>query len=152
AQGAGRRRHGASPGRVDAPGPAARRRGQRRPGRRFRPLAQGPAVPIRARPGRRAGAAVPARRRRGRCRRHGRRPDAGVTRMDEKLSLPGGSTGDGTFSLLVTPERAGWAYCGLRVLNLPPGAAHTWATGEDELLILPLAGSGQVTCDGETFA
>ncbi|HEY7011189.1 MAG TPA: 5-deoxy-glucuronate isomerase [Streptosporangiaceae bacterium] len=72
--------------------------------------------------------------------------------LDEKLYLPGGSTGDGTFSLLVTPERAGWVYCGLRVLNLPPGAAHTWATGDDELLILPLAGSGQVTCDGETFA
>ena len=72
--------------------------------------------------------------------------------LDEKLYLPGGSTGDGTFSLLVTPERAGWVYCGLRVLTLPPGAAHTWATGDDELLILPLAGSGQVACDGETFA
>jgi 5-deoxy-glucuronate isomerase len=71
--------------------------------------------------------------------------------MDEKLYLPEGSTGDGTFSLVVTPESAGWVFSGLRVLNLPPGGAHTWATGDHELLVLPLAGSGRVTCDGETF-
>ena len=46
--------------------------------------------------------------------------------MDEKLYLRHGSTGDGAFSLVVTPERAGWAYCGLRVLELRPeiGRAH----------------------------
>jgi 5-deoxy-glucuronate isomerase len=71
--------------------------------------------------------------------------------MDEKLYLPAGSTGGGAFSLVVTPERAGWAYSGLRVLTLPPGGTHTWPTGDDELLVLPLAGSGQVTCDGATF-
>jgi 5-deoxy-glucuronate isomerase len=71
--------------------------------------------------------------------------------MDEKLYLRDGSAGDGAFTLAVTPERAGWAYAGLRVLTLPPGAAHTWATGDDELLVLPLAGSAVVTCDGETF-
>jgi 5-deoxy-glucuronate isomerase len=74
-----------------------------------------------------------------------------VTGVDEKLYLRHGSAGDGAFSLVVTPERAGWAYAGLRVLTLPPGAAHTWATGDDELAVLPLAGSAVVTCDGETF-
>ena len=73
-----------------------------------------------------------------------------MTGVDEKLYLRHGSAGDGAFSLAVTPERAGWAYAGLRVLTLPPGAAHTWATGDDELLVLPLAGSAVVTCDGET--
>jgi hypothetical protein len=38
--------------------------------------------------------------------------------MDEKLYLRDGSTGDGTFSLAVTPERAGWAHSVLRVLPL----------------------------------
>ena len=71
--------------------------------------------------------------------------------MDEKLYLPDGSSGDAPFSLVVTPESAGWAYCGLRVLKLRPGAAHAWTTGEDELLVLPLSGSCRVSCDGETF-
>jgi 5-deoxy-glucuronate isomerase len=71
--------------------------------------------------------------------------------MDDKLYLPHGSTSGGGFSLVVTPERAGWTYSGLRVLRLPPGGTHTWATGDDELLVLPLAGSATVSCDGETF-
>ena len=71
--------------------------------------------------------------------------------MDEKLYLPAGSSGDGAFSLVVTPESAGWTYSGLRVLELRAGGAHTWATGGDEMIVLPLSGSCLVTCDGETF-
>ncbi len=71
--------------------------------------------------------------------------------MDATLYLPAGSSRDGAFDLVVTPESAGWAYCGLRVLRLAPGAAHTWPTGADELLVLPLSGSAEVTCDGDTF-
>jgi myo-inositol 2-dehydrogenase/D-chiro-inositol 1-dehydrogenase len=52
--------------------------------------------------------------------------------MDEKLYLPAGTASDDHFSLVVTPERAGWAYSGLRVLELAPGQAHTWVTGGDE--------------------
>ena len=40
----------------------------------------------------------------------------------------------------VTPERAGWAYCGLRVLELPAGRRASFDTGADEMLVLPLAG------------
>jgi len=72
--------------------------------------------------------------------------------VGEKLHVRHGSGGDGVFCLAVTPERAGWAYSGLRVLELRAGAAHTWATGDDELLVLPLSGSATVTCDGENFA
>jgi 5-deoxy-glucuronate isomerase len=71
--------------------------------------------------------------------------------LNEKLYVPDGSSGDGAFWLAVTPERAGWAYCGLCVLKLPPGGTLTWPTGDDELLVLPLSGACRVTCDGETF-
>jgi 5-deoxy-glucuronate isomerase len=71
--------------------------------------------------------------------------------VDDKLYLPAGAAGDGSFSLVVTPERAGWAYSGLRVLELAPGQAHTWATGGDESLVLPLSGSAVVTCENTTF-
>src|SRR5712664_1957901 len=67
------------------------------------------------------------------------------------LYLPAGAAGDSPFSLVVTPERAGWAYSGLRVLELAPGQAHTWATGTDEMLVLPLSGSAVVTCEGPVF-
>ena len=60
--------------------------------------------------------------------------------MDDKLYLPAGSTGTGPFSLVVTPESAGWGYSGLRLLDLPPGGSHTWASGQDELVVLPLRG------------
>ena len=48
----------------------------------------------------------------------------------------------------VTPESAGWAYCGLTVVE----GSHTRDTGDDELIVLPLEGSCEVTVDGETFA
>jgi 5-deoxy-glucuronate isomerase len=70
--------------------------------------------------------------------------------VDEKLYLPAGTAGDGPFSLVVTPERAGWAYSGLRVLELAPGQAHTWSTGGAESLVLPLSGSAVVTCEDAT--
>lgn len=71
--------------------------------------------------------------------------------VDEKLFLPAGAAGDGAFTLVVTPELAGWAYSGLRVLELAPGQAHTWATGGDESLVLPLSGSAVVTCEEPVF-
>src|SRR6185437_5558776 len=122
-----------------------------RPGRGLRELAQGPPDPVRARAGHRPLAALPARRRRDRGGRHRRRPDAGVTTMDDKLYLKQGTTADASFSLVVTPERAGWAYSGLKLLTLPPGGTQTWATGDDEILVLPLSGGATVICEGATF-
>jgi 5-deoxy-glucuronate isomerase len=52
----------------------------------------------------------------------------------------------------VTPEAAGWAFCGLRVLELAPGGSRAFETGDDEVVILPLSGSCSVSCDGERFA
>jgi 5-deoxy-glucuronate isomerase len=71
--------------------------------------------------------------------------------MDDKLLIRGGTSGHGSFSVLVTPERAGWAYSGLRVLNLPPGGTCSWPTGDEEMLVLPLAGAATVSCDGQVF-
>jgi 5-deoxy-glucuronate isomerase len=65
--------------------------------------------------------------------------------------LPAGSTADGPCQVSVTPEQAGWAYCGLRVLRLAAGGVHEFGTGADEMVILPLAGSCVVDCDGERF-
>jgi 5-deoxy-glucuronate isomerase len=71
--------------------------------------------------------------------------------MDAKLHLPHGTTGEGAFSLRVTPAQAGWAFSGLRVLELAPGAAHTFHSGADELLVLPLVGGCVVECESRRF-
>ncbi len=42
--------------------------------------------------------------------------------------------------LEVTPETAGWTYCGLRVIDLAPGASFELTTGQHETLVLPLSG------------
>jgi 5-deoxy-glucuronate isomerase len=49
----------------------------------------------------------------------------------------------------VSPADAGWTYSGLRVVSLAPGERHTLATGDEEMLVLPLAGGCVVECDGE---
>jgi len=53
------------------------------------------------------------------------------------LTLAGPEAGD---LLTLTPQRAGWAYCGLRVIRLEPGELRRFATGEEEFFVLPLAG------------
>jgi 5-deoxy-glucuronate isomerase len=62
-----------------------------------------------------------------------------------------GETSEGPFSLVVTPENAGWGYSSLRVLELAAGESVTFATGPDEMVVLPLSGGCRVECDGETF-
>jgi 5-deoxy-glucuronate isomerase len=67
------------------------------------------------------------------------------------LHLRRGATADGPWSLRVTPELAGWGHAGLRVLELDPGAANAFATGGEELVVLPLAGSCLVECGSRRF-
>src|SRR6476659_5302561 len=61
-----------------------------------------------------------------------------------------GATAGGQFSLQISAESAGWGYSGLRVLSLAEGGRVSFATGDDEVIVLPLSGSGTVTCDGAT--
>jgi 5-deoxy-glucuronate isomerase len=65
--------------------------------------------------------------------------------------LPAGSAADGSSRVQVTPDAVGWHHTSLRVIDLPAGAEHAVETGDDEMLVLPLAGAATVTCDGATF-
>ena len=56
------------------------------------------------------------------------------------------------YDLEITPESAGWGFCGLRILPLAAGASHPFETGDDELIVLPLEGGCTVTVDGAAFA
>jgi 5-deoxy-glucuronate isomerase len=47
----------------------------------------------------------------------------------------------------ITPASAGWGYTGLRILDLGPEDEHIAATAEDEIVVLPLAGSCLVESD-----
>ncbi len=71
--------------------------------------------------------------------------------MNNKLHLKAKDTQDGPFTVSITPERAGWTYSGLRILELPPRQARTWTTDDDELIVLPLSGQATVTCEGATI-
>ncbi|WP_431047776.1 5-deoxy-glucuronate isomerase [Streptomyces sp. P1-3] len=57
----------------------------------------------------------------------------------------------GPYAVDIDPARADWGYSSLRVLELPPGGTHAFATGDSEWIVLPLAGGCTVAADGETF-
>ena len=59
-----------------------------------------------------------------------------------ELHLPAGTWDE------VTPESAGWRYCGLRVVRL---GELVLETGDRELAVLPLAGSLAVEVEGRRF-
>ena len=57
-----------------------------------------------------------------------------------------GEAADDTFSLVITPENAGWGYSSLRILELAAGGSATFSTGGDEMCVLPLTGGCVVEC------
>ncbi|GAA2251514.1 5-deoxy-glucuronate isomerase [Streptomyces ruber] len=65
--------------------------------------------------------------------------------------LPAGKAGTDAYSVHVTPESAGWGHSSLRILELPPGGRHTFATGDSEWIVLPLSGSCTVTAGDDMF-
>ena len=66
--------------------------------------------------------------------------------------MPAGSAGTGGDAVRITPELAGWHFSGLRVLRLAAGESRRIETGEDEMIVLPLAGACAVRCEGQRFA
>ena len=76
---------------------------------------------------------------------------AAVQGQDPDRLLRTGTTAADGFALVVTPESAGWRHSGLRVLELAAGGSSSFATGPDEVLVLPLAGGATVEVDGERF-
>ena len=67
------------------------------------------------------------------------------------LLLAAGSAGDGADPVVITPETAGWTYCGLRVLRLDTATSRTLSTGSEELAVLPLSGAVTVETGGRRF-
>ncbi len=68
--------------------------------------------------------------------------------MTTLLRRRGGLAGPAGVDVRLTPDDAGWTYSGLQVLTLPPGAPVRVATGDTEVLVLPLAGSLRVDVAG----
>ncbi|MFI6030336.1 5-deoxy-glucuronate isomerase [Amycolatopsis magusensis] len=67
------------------------------------------------------------------------------------LHHPHGTLADGEDPILLTPEAAGWAYTGLRVLRLAAGTSRVVHTGEFEAFVLPLSGGCVVEVDDSRF-
>ncbi|GAA5084101.1 5-deoxy-glucuronate isomerase [Thermocatellispora tengchongensis] len=65
--------------------------------------------------------------------------------------IAAGTTAQSPWALRITPETAGWTYCGLRVATLS-GETLEFETGGEEMLVLPLSGSCMVECDGVRLA
>ena len=114
----------------------------------FAELGQGARAADRAGPGDRPFAALPARRRR----RRGRGRGGGAAVSGDHVVPARARAAEGPFSLVITPKTAGWGYSSLRILELEAGGSATFATGEDEAVVLPLAGGCTVVCDGQEFA
>ena len=53
--------------------------------------------------------------------------------------------------LVVGQDDAGWSYAALRVLALDAGQAREFATGDEEMMLLPLNGGCDVVCADERF-
>jgi 5-deoxy-glucuronate isomerase len=71
--------------------------------------------------------------------------------MTQRWHIRSGQAASSDFTVDVTPDRAGWTYSALRVLDLAPGQSQQVGTGEFETLVLPLSGACMVECEGQTF-
>uniref|UniRef100_UPI000AA9E62E 5-deoxy-glucuronate isomerase n=1 Tax=Streptomyces aurantiacus TaxID=47760 RepID=UPI000AA9E62E len=60
--------------------------------------------------------------------------------MTSAHHLPAGRAASGPYAVDVTPESAGWAHSGLRVLELPPGSTHLFTAGDSEWIVISLGG------------
>jgi 5-deoxy-glucuronate isomerase len=74
-----------------------------------------------------------------------------VVPVVNELFLPRGKVSDGTDAVAITPERAGWDYAGLRVIEIASGGERVLVTGDSEMAVLPLAGGCVVECEGRRF-
>jgi 5-deoxy-glucuronate isomerase len=59
-----------------------------------------------------------------------------------------GTLANGPWSIELDQSKAGWSWASLRVLSLGPGASHTFTTGDEEVLVLPLSGSCKLSSGG----
>lgn len=71
--------------------------------------------------------------------------------IDQARRIPAAVNADTRIIVDVTPERAGWQRCGLRVVHLEPGEHVDLDLEYAECAILPLAGACHVDTAGRTF-
>ncbi|PSL02736.1 5-deoxyglucuronate isomerase [Haloactinopolyspora alba] len=72
--------------------------------------------------------------------------------MDDRTHYrPAGSAARGPYAIEVAPDDETWRWTSLRVLELGAEESQGFATGDEEMFVLPLAGSCTVVCDGEEF-
>ena len=74
-----------------------------------------------------------------------------MTAVASSLYRPAGSLAEGSWSVVLTPESAGWQFSGMRAGTLAPGGALAFETSSDEVIVLPLAGAFEVTADGRAY-
>jgi 5-deoxy-glucuronate isomerase len=67
------------------------------------------------------------------------------------LHVPAGTSVEGTDPLAITPDDAGWGFCGLRVLSLEPGDRRSLTLDGYEAAVLPLTGSCRVEVGAHSF-
>ena len=67
------------------------------------------------------------------------------------LYRPAGSLARDGWEVVLTPEVAGWRYSGLRAATLAAGATISFETGEDEVAVVPLGGSFELTEDCRSY-
>ena len=71
---------------------------------------------------------------------------------DRTWFIPAGSAPDGRADCRITPESAGWTYCGMYVFTLQAGdPAEFTLDGEEGVLVSLSAQNFSVTVDGTTF-
>lgn len=70
--------------------------------------------------------------------------------MFSKLYIPARSA-SAPYTVDVTPESAGWTESSLQVVDLGESGSVSRSTANTEVMILPLAGSAEIECSGETF-
>ncbi|MFF5663663.1 5-deoxy-glucuronate isomerase [Streptomyces griseofuscus] len=69
----------------------------------------------------------------------------------DDLYLPRGTAASAEYVLDIRPERAGWTYSALRIVELSPGGSHTFITGNSEWIVLPLEGGCTVRIEESEF-
>nr|WP_256107427.1 5-deoxy-glucuronate isomerase [Streptomyces sp. ODS05-4] len=62
--------------------------------------------------------------------------------------MPDGTAAGDGYRCRIDPRSAGWEFSSLRILDLPPAGRRRLETGDSEWIVLPLAGSLSVSCDG----
>ena len=67
------------------------------------------------------------------------------------LHVRAGTAAAHGYDLEITPESAGWTHSSLRTLTLRARQSHTLDTDDEEMIVVPLAGSVRVSCDDTAF-